>query len=96
MSGPFNWGQVLVIAPGYVLGFYIQSRQIDALRDAINEGFDGTEKRFDDMNQRFGDMNQRINSIAARFSDLKDFIKTEVSCLEDRIDRLEHPVVRPS
>jgi hypothetical protein len=30
-----------------------------------------------------------------RFDDLKDLIKSEIKRLEDRIERLEHPVVRP-
>jgi len=29
-----------------------------------------------------------------RFADLKDFIRSEVSRLEDRIERLEHSIVR--
>jgi predicted nucleic acid-binding Zn-ribbon protein len=116
MSGVSNWGPVLVIVLGYVLGFYFQNRRIDDLRDAMNQWFEGTNqrfeginqrfeginqrfddmnRRFDDMNQRFADMNQRFNSIDARFSELRDFIKAEISRVEDRIERLEHPVARP-
>jgi len=116
MSALFNWGPVLVIVLGYVMGFYFQNRRIDDLRDAVNHRFDEVNHRFDqvnqrfdqvsqrfdevnqrfgDMNQRFGDMNQRLSSVDARFSDLKDFIRVEISRLEDRIDRLEHPVARP-
>ena len=29
-----------------------------------------------------------------RFSDLKDFIRSEVKRVEDRLERLEHPIVR--
>ena len=87
MSGLVNWGPVVVIVLGYVLGFYFQDRGMDDLRDALNQ-------RFNDMNQRFSGLNQRFSDIDARFSDLKDFIKAEVSRLEDRIERLEHPVAR--
>jgi len=59
-------------------------------------GFYFQNRRLDDfrdaMNQRFGDMDRRND---ARFSDLKDFIRAGVSRLEDRLDRLEHPVARP-
>ena len=75
MSGLSNWGPVVVIILGYVIGFYFQNRRIDDLRDA--------------MNGRFSDMN-------GRFSDLKDFIRSETSRLEDRMERIEHPVVKPS
>jgi 3-polyprenyl-4-hydroxybenzoate decarboxylase len=67
MSGLSNWGPVVIIILGSVIGFYFQNRRIDDLRDAMN----------------------------GRFSDLKDFIKSEVSRLEDRIERIEHPVVKP-
>jgi len=35
-----------------------------------------------------------IRSSDARHADLKDFIRSEISRLESRIDRLEHPVIR--
>jgi archaellum component FlaC len=95
VSGLSNWSPVLVIVLGYVLGFHFQDRRIDDLRGAMNQRFGGINQRFDDMNQRFTDLNQRFNSIDARFSDLRDFIKAEISRLEDRVERLEHPVARP-
>ncbi len=88
MNGIFNLSAAVIIVVGYLFGFYFQNRRIDDLRDSINQRFEGMNRRFDDINQRFGDMNQRFN-------DLKDFIKAENSRLEDRIERLEHPVARP-
>ena len=43
----------------------------------------------DSMNGRFNDMNKR-------FDDLHDLLKSEVKRLDDRLDRLEHPIVRQS
>jgi len=39
------------------------------------------DKRFEDLNHRF--------------DDLKDWIRCEIKRLEDRLDRLEHPVAKP-
>jgi hypothetical protein len=80
-----NWGPVVVIVVGYVIGFYFQNRRIDDLRDAMNQ-------RFSSMDARFSDLSGKMDS---RFVDMKDFIKSEISRLEDRIERLEHPVARP-
>ena len=43
----------------------------------------------DSMNRRFDDMNKR-------FDDLHDLLKSEVRRLDERFDRLEHPILRPS
>jgi hypothetical protein len=55
-------------------------------------GFYFQNRRIDDLRDA---MNQRFNGVDARFSDMKDFIKSEVSRLEGRIGSLEHPVTRP-
>jgi Tfp pilus assembly protein PilN len=74
------WGAVGVIVLGYVLGFYFQSRSIAHL-----------DKRIDDLR---AEMNARFGEISHRFDDLKDWIRSEVKRLEDRIERIEHPVVK--
>jgi len=74
------WGAVVVIVLGYVLGFYFQSRSIAHL-----------DKRIDDLR---AEMNARFAEINHRFDDLKDWIRSEVKRLEDRIERIEHPVVK--
>ena len=77
-------GAVVVIVVGYVLGFYFQSRSIAHL-----------DKRIDDLNlavnHRFDDLNVAVNH---RFDDLKDWIRSEMKRLEDRLERIEHPVLK--
>jgi ubiquinone biosynthesis protein UbiJ len=36
--------------------------------------------------------NARFNAIDKRFDDLKDWIRSEVKRLDERIERLEHPI----
>ncbi len=83
----FNWGPVAVIVGGYLLGIYFQNRSNAHI-----------EKRIDDMHNRISDMNNRISHFEAgvdnRFSDLRDFIHSEIRRVEDRIDRLERPILR--
>jgi len=78
------WGAVVVIVLGYVLGFYFQSRSIAHL-----------DKRIDDLRAEF---NHRIDDLRAelnrRFDDLKDWIRSEVKRLEDRIEHVEHPIIK--
>jgi uncharacterized protein (DUF2164 family) len=74
-----QWGPVAVIVGGYLLGIYFQNRRIDDLRDSINSRFDGVNSRFDSVNKRF--------------DDLRDLLKSEIKRVEERIDRLEHPIV---
>jgi predicted nuclease with TOPRIM domain len=77
-----QWGPVAVIVGGYLLGIYFQSRSISHL------------------DRRIGDLRDSINR---RFEDLRDLLKSEVKRLEERFDRvderlerLEHPIVRQS
>ena len=74
-----QWGPVAVIVGGYLLGIFFQNRRIDDLRDSINSRFDGVNSRFDSVNKRF--------------DDLRDLLKSEIKRVEERIDRLEHPIV---
>jgi Tfp pilus assembly protein PilN len=78
------WGAVVVIVLGYALGFYFQSRSIAHL-----------DKRIDDLraelNHRFDDLRAALNH---RFDDLKDWIRSEVKRLEDRIEHVEHPIIK--
>ena len=74
------WGAVVVIVLGYVLGFYFQSRSIAHL-----------DKRIDDLR---AEINARFAEVNHRFDDLKDWIRSEMKRLEERIERIEHPVVK--
>jgi hypothetical protein len=47
----------------------------------------------DSMNKRFDDLRETMNK---RFDDLHDLLKSEVKRVEERLDRLEHPIVRQS
>jgi hypothetical protein len=47
----------------------------------------------DSMNRRFDDLRDSINK---RFDGLHDLLKSEVKRLDERLDRLEHPIVRQS
>jgi hypothetical protein len=45
------------------------------------------------QNRRIDDLRDTMNK---RFDDLRDLLKSEVKRVEERIDRLEHPVIRQS
>ena len=47
----------------------------------------------DSMNKRFDDLRETMNK---RFDDLHDLLKSEIKRIEERLDRLEHPIVRQS
>jgi predicted nuclease with TOPRIM domain len=81
-----QWGPVAVIVGGYLLGIFFQNRRIDDLRDSVN-------RRLDDFRET---MNKR-------FDGFHDLLKSEVKRLEERFDhvderleRLEHSIVRHS
>jgi hypothetical protein len=54
-------------------------------------------RRIDDLrdciNRRFDDLRDSINK---RFDGLHDLLKSEVKRLDERLDHLEHPIVRQS
>jgi uncharacterized protein (DUF2164 family) len=47
----------------------------------------------DSMNRRFDDLRETMNK---RFDDLHDLLRSEVKRIEERLERLEHPIVRQS
>jgi len=49
------------------------------------------DKRFEAIEKRFED---RFAALDKRFDDLKDWIRAELRRIDDRLDRLEHPVVK--
>ena len=55
-------------------------------------GFYFQNRRMDDLRDA---MNRQFDMVNHRFSDLKDFIRSEILRLEARIERLEHPVAKP-
>jgi hypothetical protein len=88
-----QWGPVAVIVGGYLLGIYFQSRSIAHLDRRIDDLRDAMTTRFDAMTTRFNDLRETMNK---RFDDLHDLLKSEVKRVEDRLERLEHPIVRQS
>jgi polyhydroxyalkanoate synthesis regulator phasin len=83
------WAGVAVVVLGYVIGFYFQRRDIDKkLETNLN-------RRIDDLRS---EMVARIDNLrsemVARFEGLRDLLRSEIKRLEERIDRLEHPVAR--
>ena len=40
------------------------------------------------------EMVARFNAIDKRFDDLKDWVRAELRRIDERIERLEHPIVR--
>jgi uncharacterized membrane protein YccC len=81
-----QWGSVAVIVGGYLLGIYFQSRSIAHLDRRIDDLRDSMTTRIDDLR----------DSMNKRFDDLRDLLKSEVKRIEDRLERLEHPIVRQS
>jgi hypothetical protein len=47
----------------------------------------------DSINRRFDDLRDSINK---RFDGLHDLLRSEVKRLDERLDHLEHPIVRQS
>ncbi len=45
------------------------------------------------QNRRIDDLRDSMNK---RFDDLRDLLKSEIKRIEERLDRLEHPIVRQS
>jgi hypothetical protein len=87
VMSPFinQWGPVAVIVGGYLLGIYFQSRSIAHLDRRIDDLRDSVNSRFDDLRET---LNKRF--------DLHDLLKSEVKRIEDRLERLEHPIIRQS
>jgi len=81
-----QWGSVAVIVGGYPLGIYFQSRSILHLDRRIDDLRDSMTTRLDDLRET---MNKR-------FDDLHDLLKSEAKRVEERLERLEHPIVRQS
>jgi len=87
-----NWGPAIVISFGILMGVLFSNSRITDLRVYFDKRFDAVDRRFDEMERRF---DQRFADIDHRLDDLKDFIKSEVRRLEDRLERLEHAIFKP-
>jgi len=81
-----QWGPALVVCLVVVLGFFYQ-----------NSRTNDTNARIADLNARIVDLNARIvdlkETMNLRMSDLKDFLKSEIKRMDERIDRVDIPRV---
>ena len=80
-----QWGPALLLLLGIVLGVLYNNRSISQLDTRIAD-------RIGHLDTRIADL-MRASEI--RHNDLKDLIQSEIRRLEDRIARLEGPLVRP-
>ena len=80
MSVQQFWAGIAVVMLGYIVGFYFQHRDFEYL----NQRIDDLRSK---MNACFAEMN-------ARFADLKDLLHSEIKRVEERLERLEYPLVR--
>jgi archaellum component FlaC len=48
-------------------------------------------RQIEGINKRIDDLRDSMNR---RFDDMRDLVKSEVKRIEERIDRLEHPIIR--
>jgi hypothetical protein len=79
-----QWGPALLVCFTILLGIIINNLRVSDFRIEMNNRITDLKS---EMNSRFSNMNNR-------FTDLKDFIHSENKRLEDRIERLEHPIYK--
>jgi hypothetical protein len=90
-----QWGPALLILFGIVLGVIYNNRSINHLDVRISGEVAHLSTR---MTGEIGHLSTRIDDLIRneemRHNDMKDFIKSEIRRLEERIERIEHPVIR--
>lgn len=79
-----QWGPAVLLLFGILLGVLYNNRSIGHLDTRVSDSTSHLSSRIDDLNRHE----------EARHSDLKDFFKSEIRRLEERIARLEQPIVR--
>ena len=75
-----QWGPALLVCFTVVLGLFYQNSRMSDLNRRIDDLKGSIDKRFEDMGKRF--------------DDLKDYIKSEFKRVEERIERIESPIIR--
>jgi hypothetical protein len=90
-----QWGPAILVCFTVIIGLFYQSARMTDLRSSMDKRFDDMkssfDRRFNDMDKRFDDMK---SSFEKRFDDLKDLMKSEFKRVDERIDRLEIPLLR--
>ena len=84
MSPIIQWGPALLVLLGILLGVLYNNRTINHLDTRISDSHRQLSERIDDL----------IRHEDARHNDLKDLFKSEIRRLEERIGRLEQPIIR--
>lgn len=82
------WAGIVIVIVGYVLGFYFQHRDYDHLNIHLTSKIDGVETH---LSKRIDDLRSEMTQ---RFNDFMELLKSEIQRVEDRIERLEHPVTK--
>jgi ElaB/YqjD/DUF883 family membrane-anchored ribosome-binding protein len=82
------WTAVGVAFLGYLTALLYQThhtdKRIDDLRSEINARFASFERLID----------ERFAAVDKRFDDLTRWLQSEIRRLDDRMEKLEHPVVK--
>jgi hypothetical protein len=93
------WTAVGVAFLGYLIALLYQThhtdKRIDDLRSEINARFASIEKLIDERFAGFEKLiDERFAAVDKRFDDLTRWLQSEIRRLDDRIDKLEHPVLK--
>jgi hypothetical protein len=95
MSPIIQWGPALLVLLGILLGVLYNNRSITHLDTRVGDSYQQLSAQIGDSHQqlsaRIDDLNRHEE---ARHNDLKDFFKSEIRRLEERIARLEQPIIR--
>jgi hypothetical protein len=79
-----QWGPAILVCFTVIIGLFYQNARMTDLRSSMDRRFDVMDKRFDDMKSSF----------EKRFDNLKDLMKSAFKRVDERIDRLEIPLLR--
>jgi hypothetical protein len=99
-----EWGPAILVCFTVLIGVVMNNKRIDDLRSELTGKIDGLEKRLNgriddlrsEMIARIDALEKRVDAqIAALRADLTARIDGLEKRLVDRIERLEHPVVKP-
>jgi hypothetical protein len=90
-----QWGPALLVCFTVVIGLFFQNSRMNDLNKRIDDLKASFDKRFDDLktsfDKRFDDLKASMDN---RFDDMKDYIKSEFKRVDERIGRLESPLIR--
>ena len=93
------WTAVGVAFLGYLIALLYQThhtdKRIDDLRSEMNARFASFEKLLDERFASFERLlDERFAAVDKRFDDLTRWLQSEIKRLDDRVEKVEHPVVK--